>query len=89
MSGEERNEGARLIEEKIRDTFSSAGKTVADIQWNLDRGGQLLDYPSHTIHVTVNGEELKLESIPDERIVDYPGGVGNETLNAHIRQLAQ
>ena len=58
MSDEERNEGARLIEEKIRDAFSSAGKTVSDIQWNLDRGGQLLNYSSHTIHVTVNGEEL-------------------------------
>ena len=89
MSDEERSEGARLIEERIRDTFSSAGKTVAGIKWNLDRGGQLLNYSSHTIHVTVDGEELRLESVPNERIVDYPGGVGNETLDAHIRQLAQ
>ena len=89
MSEEERKEGARLIEEKIRETFSSSGKTVEDIQWNIDRGGELRDYESHTIHVTVDGKELKLTDVPKEAIEDYPGGAGTEILDANIRDLAK
>ncbi len=88
MSEAERKEGARLIEEKIRETFSSAGKTIEDIQWNIERGGQLLDYENHTIHVTVDGKELKLTNVPRESIEDYPAGTGNAALDAHIRRLA-
>ena len=87
MSEEERIEGARLIEEKIREEFSKAGKNVDSIDWNLERGGKLLNYSSHTIYISSEGKELKLNSVPDERLLDYPGGVGNENLNAHIRQL--
>lgn len=87
MSDQERFEGARLIEEKIYEEFSRAGKSVESIDWNLERGGQLSDFSSHTIHVTIDGRELTLSSVPDERVVDYPGGSGNEVLDAHIRQL--
>ncbi len=88
MSEAERKEGARLIEEKIRETFSSAGKTVENIQWNIERGGQLLNFENHTIHVTVDGKELEITNVPRESIEDYPGGSGNEIMDAHIRKLA-
>lgn len=87
MSDQERIEGARLIEEKIREEFSQAGKSVESINWNLDRGGQLSNFSSHTVHVNIGGRELTLSSVPDERVVDYPGGADNEVLDAHIRQL--
>jgi len=87
MSEAERKEGSLLIEEKIREMFSSAEKTVENIQWNLDRGGKLDSGENHTIHVTVDGKELKLLNVPRERIEDYPGGAGNEKLNANIRKL--
>ncbi len=88
MSDDERINGARLIEEKIREEFSRSGKNVEAVNWNMERGGELLNYSVHTIYVTADGKEFKLENVPDERIVDYPGGVGNKTLNAHIRQLS-
>jgi len=88
MSNEQRIEGARLIEEEIRKTFSSNGKEVSTIQWNLNSGGSLFSVDSHTIHVTVNGRTLTLTSLPSETIEDYPGGLGNERLIAHIRELA-
>jgi len=88
VSEAERKEGARLIEEKIRESFLSAGKVVENIQWNIDKGEQLLEYSSHTIHITVGGKELKLANVPNERVEDYPGSVGNEILDAHIIQLA-
>ncbi len=87
MSEAERKEGARLIEEKIKEVFYAAGKVVENIQWNINQGEQLLDYPSHTIHVTVDGKELKLTNVPNERVEDYPASAGNEILDAHIRQL--
>jgi len=89
MSDDEGEEGARLIEEKIRIEFELAGRPVEQIGWNLERGGVLSNYSSHVIHVTVGGRVLRLNDVPDERVQDYPGGSGNEILDAHIKKLAR
>ena len=36
----------------------------------------------------MNEKELKLTDVPRVRIEDYPGRVGNQILDAHIRALA-
>ncbi len=87
MSEAERREGVRLIERRIKEAFSSAGKTVESIQWNVDRECQMPDYESNTIHMTVDGEELQLTDVPRQRIEAYSGGAGNQVLDARIREL--
>lgn len=50
------------------------------IQGNKDREGEIQDFDTHTIHVHTDGRERLLQNIPNERLEDYPGGVGNESL---------
>lgn len=89
MSNAERREGAKQIEEKVRAEFALAGRPVDSVKWNIERGGEISTFSSHTLYVMSGERELKLSNIPDERLEDYPGGVGNEVLNAHIKQLAK
>lgn len=89
MSKEERLEGARQIEGKVRKEFALNGKQVDSVKWNVERGGELSNFSSHTLYVTSKGKEFTLKDIPDERLEDYPGVVGNEVLDAYIMQLAK
>jgi hypothetical protein len=88
MSVEQRIEGSLLIEAEVKRAYLENNKVVESIFWEPEIIANVIGSNIYNLHVQSNGKTATLKKIPRESIEDYPGRVGNEVLNAYIKELA-
>lgn len=87
MSYEERKLGGEQIEQKLNSIFSAARRKIESITWHPELSLEFSLSPSHTLEIASESELYVIENIPREVLEDYPGKIGNETINLCISKL--
>jgi hypothetical protein len=86
MDYAEKLNGALLIQEFVSEEFIKQGKAIQSFEWKpiIESMAQ-----KHNLIIYINGLPCIFKNIPRESIEDYPGKVGNETINTHVKEWAK
>lgn len=83
---QQRQEGAKLMVQKVNALAQNNGLKIDKIEWNY--GQPITSRSTHVLSVTANGKTIK-DEFPDEWLADYPGHVGTEEANAVLSGIVR